>query len=130
MATKIGEGIDRYGNPVIDPTKNVLDLVQAAIKRQDDLREAEAKFQNGMREAETRRINELASQKNGFDLAMANVLRGNLDEVKRDLQVELRSLNQFRWESGGSTGGRSQVISWVISAAAVIFAVAVYLLKH
>ena len=31
------------GSPVIDPTKNVLDLVTAAIKRQDDLREAESR---------------------------------------------------------------------------------------
>jgi hypothetical protein len=32
--------VDKYGNPVIDPTKNVLDLVTAAIKRQDDIRQA------------------------------------------------------------------------------------------
>jgi hypothetical protein len=34
-----GPGVDRYGNEIIDPTKNVLDLVAAAIQRQDDLRE-------------------------------------------------------------------------------------------
>lgn len=31
------------GSPVIDPTKNVLDLVAAAIQRQDNLREAESR---------------------------------------------------------------------------------------
>jgi hypothetical protein len=36
-----GPGVDRYGQPVIDPTRNVLDLVSAAIQRQDDLRAAE-----------------------------------------------------------------------------------------
>lgn len=34
-----GEGVDKHGNPVVDPTRNVLDLVKAAIQRQDDLRE-------------------------------------------------------------------------------------------
>src|SRR5580765_3501320 len=37
-----GLATDALGNPVIDPTKNVLDLVAAAIQRQDDLRHAES----------------------------------------------------------------------------------------
>jgi hypothetical protein len=37
---KPGLAVDASGGPVVDPTKNVLDLVQAAIKRQDDLRDA------------------------------------------------------------------------------------------
>ena len=37
-----GPATDRYNEPVIDPTKNVLDLVRAETKRQDDLRQAEA----------------------------------------------------------------------------------------
>jgi cobalamin biosynthesis Mg chelatase CobN len=63
-----GVGVDAAGNPVIDPTQNVLDLVEAAIKRQDDLREAEsrhvrelatlrAEYQEELRKAETERIN-------------------------------------------------------------------------
>lgn len=36
-----GMGVDREGEPVIDPTKNVLDLVAAAIQRQDDLRDGQ-----------------------------------------------------------------------------------------
>lgn len=36
----LGLPADAQGNPAIDPTKNVLDLVHAAIKRQDDLRDA------------------------------------------------------------------------------------------
>jgi len=38
-----GPGVDAHGRQVIDPTKNVLDLVAAAIRRQDDLRDAEAR---------------------------------------------------------------------------------------
>lgn len=37
-----GLATDINGNPVIDPTKNVLDLVESAIKRQDDLRNMES----------------------------------------------------------------------------------------
>ena len=33
-----GIAVDSKGGQVIDPTKNVLDLVEAAIRRQDDLR--------------------------------------------------------------------------------------------
>ena len=62
-----GLGVDYQGNPVVDPTKNVLDLVAAAIKRQDDLREAEsrhvreiaglrAEYTAELRKAETARI--------------------------------------------------------------------------
>jgi len=34
----LGPATDRNNEPVVDPTKNVLDLVRAAIERQDDLR--------------------------------------------------------------------------------------------
>jgi len=49
-----GIGIDALGGPVIDPTKNVLDLVDAANRRQDDLRE----MHNRYLEAEFRRLEE------------------------------------------------------------------------
>jgi hypothetical protein len=51
-----GPGVDRFGAPVIDPTKNVLDLVRAAIGRQDDLRESES-----------RHIRELAAVRAEYD---------------------------------------------------------------
>jgi hypothetical protein len=38
-----GHAVDSQGQPAIDPTKNVLDLVAAAIQRQDDLRSAESR---------------------------------------------------------------------------------------
>jgi hypothetical protein len=61
-----GPATDRHNEPVIDPTKNVLDLVTAAIQRQDDLRQAEsshmrdllalrAEFAKELRSAEDRR---------------------------------------------------------------------------
>jgi len=38
-----GPAVDRTGQPVQDPSPNVLDLVEAGLKRQDDLREADAR---------------------------------------------------------------------------------------
>lgn len=54
-----GPGVDRHGTPVVDPTANVLDLVRAAIQRQDDLRESES-----------RHIRELAAIRAGYDEQM------------------------------------------------------------
>ena len=62
-----GPGVDRTGQPVQDPTPNVLDLVQAAIARQDDLRELtaahlreiaelRAAYEDKLRSAESDRI--------------------------------------------------------------------------
>lgn len=42
MNTPPGPGVDASGQAVIDPTANVLQLVEAAIKRQDDLRISES----------------------------------------------------------------------------------------
>lgn len=39
-----GQGVDRYGGPVVDPTENVKALSEAANKRQDDLRQAYEKM--------------------------------------------------------------------------------------
>ena len=62
-----GPGVDVRGNPVLDPTRNVLDLVEAAVVRLNDLRESDlahrqemdtlrAAFAREIREAETARI--------------------------------------------------------------------------
>jgi len=126
---------------VVDPTKNVLDLVEAAIRRQDDLREGESKFQNAMREAETRRINELAAQKQTFDLELAKVLRANQDaastllatqlkEVKNDLSDRTAKLEQFRWETGGKSQGLGSVALVLASVASLLIALAALFLKH
>jgi cobalamin biosynthesis Mg chelatase CobN len=62
-----GPGVDAMGRPVIDPTRNVLDLVAAAIQRQDDLRNMQEqcrgeidamreRYEGLLREAEAKRI--------------------------------------------------------------------------
>jgi hypothetical protein len=72
-ARRSGEpATDRFNSPVVDPTFNVLQLVAAAIERQDDLRSAETthiheimnmreKYQGELRAAESGRIDAIRS---------------------------------------------------------------------
>jgi hypothetical protein len=48
-----GAGVDSEGRAVVDPTANVLGLVEAANRRQDDLREAEARRMDELRRQES-----------------------------------------------------------------------------
>ncbi len=110
--------------PVIDPTKNVLDLVAAQEKLLLTLRDSDLKHQCELDEAETRRIDQLRAQDARYGSLMetmrnekidssAKLLANQLQEIKSDIQVELRSLNQFRWETGGKTTG-SNLIAYII----------------
>lgn len=67
-----GPATDKRNEPVVDPTKNVLQLVEAAISRQDDLRAAEASHMRelnamrdmhfeSLRKAEAERIDAIRS---------------------------------------------------------------------
>lgn len=85
--------------PMIDPTQNVLDLVKA-----------ESKYQDAMRQAETRRIDDLASMRVHYE-GIIEVMRTNslklladqLKENKADSSERMSKMEQFRWESGGSS---------------------------
>ncbi len=99
----VGLPVDKLGGPTIDPTKNVIDLVLAAIKRIDDLsaaqarleeahRQSDAKYQDALREAETRRVNELAAQKQAFDSELARGIRANQDSSALLLAGQVREL--------------------------------------
>ena len=117
--------------PVIDPTKNVLDLVAAQEKSRNALRDSDQKLLAAellriaqLSEAETARIDQLRAQDARYGAIMegmrndkidstAKLLASQLQEIKGDIQVELRSLNQFRWESGGKTSGTS-LLAYII----------------
>jgi len=66
-----GAATDASGRAVLDPTKNVLDLVEAAIKRQDDLRVAEAKHLREVAEIRARHAGELRE----LETARLNAIR-------------------------------------------------------
>lgn len=96
-----GVGVDAHGGAVIDPTKNVLDLVRAQDASQTDMRnglkeltlskidglkdalkllaDGIIQYQNGQREAETRRIDQLAETRQEFQ----NTIRDMLAESVR-----------------------------------------------
>jgi hypothetical protein len=112
------------GTAPIDPTKNVLDLVAAQEKLLLALRDADLKRHAQLAEAETRRLDQLRAQDARYGSIMetmrnekidstAKLLANQLQEIKSDIQVELRSLNQFRWESGGKTSGTS-LLAYII----------------
>jgi hypothetical protein len=80
-----GLGVDAQGDPVPDPTANVLALVSAANRRQDDLREAEsshvrevaairAQHTKEMREAEAARLDAIREVDRAAVQESANVL--------------------------------------------------------
>lgn len=71
-----GPGVDSEGRPVVDPTRNVLDLVAAAIKRQDDLRETES-----------RHVREIAGLRADYTVEIAR-LRASFQEELRSAETE------------------------------------------
>lgn len=102
------------GATAVDPSKNVLDsllaavtrlndLMTAAVKRQDDLsaaetrrvndlRDADIRRSNDLREAETRRTNELSAQKNTADLELARVNKASVDSSALLLATAVKEL--------------------------------------
>jgi len=84
-----GTGVDLFGGPVVDPTKNVLDLVKAESVKQEALAKAESKYQDAMREAEQRRIDDLASLRMSYDARIAEDLRVNVKTTSDQLAGQL-----------------------------------------
>ena len=136
---------------IIDPTKNVLDLVAAQEKFRDALRAADLRLieieriaDRDLADAETRRLNELRAQDARYGAIMeamrnekidstAKLLASQLQEIKGDIQVELRSLNQFRWESGGKTTGTNMmayIVMQVILSIAGVTAIILFFKPH
>lgn len=66
-----GPAVDRSGNPVVDPTANVLQLVEAAIQRQDDLRAAA-----------DRHVREIADLRATYDAMLREQEAARLDAIR------------------------------------------------
>jgi hypothetical protein len=84
-----GPGVDRYGVPVIDPTKNVLDLVGAAMERQDDLRTLEA-----------RHLRELADMRADYDARLREAETARIDAIRA---VDVGAVNRAAELSAAQT---------------------------
>ena len=105
-----GLGVDASGGPVIDPTENVLAVIESAVKRQDDLREAEmrrvnqiealrAEYQEKLALAEAKRIDAIrAVDVAAVDVAavvLANEVAEN-DSVRHRGQQPIAAIRS-RW---------------------------------
>jgi len=73
-----GLGVDAAGGPVVDPTRNVLDLVAAAIQRQDDLRDADRRLQV----AEQRRADQMAELRSQYDGLLREAESKRIDAIR------------------------------------------------
>jgi hypothetical protein len=71
MAKPDGLGVDRSGGPVVDPTKNVTNVLEAAVQRLDDLRAAEV-----------RRVNDLAEQRHEYDNLLREAEAKRIDAIR------------------------------------------------
>ncbi len=114
----------------IDPTKNVLDLVNAESKFQNSAREYEAK----LRDVEMRRLKELAEQKERYDLETAKTLRANLDastlllatqlkETKSDLSDRVAKVERFQYETSGRSTGTNDLWALIVGGLGVVIGV-------
>lgn len=77
-----GPGVDSTGIPVLDPTANVLALVAAAIKRQDDLRDQEA-----------RHVREMLSLRSQYEEKLRDKESARLDAIRTIDVGEARAKN-------------------------------------
>lgn len=93
-------GIDTFGGPVIDPTENVLSLVdvekghakelrQADLDYDKDMRAAEARYQDGMRLAEKEKQQALAELKQGYDKQISDILTVQVKTTSELISTQL-----------------------------------------
>jgi len=85
----IGAAVDIFGGPVVDPTKNVLDLVKAESKYQDAMRDAHERLTSRLADAESRRINDLAALRLAYDARIAEDLRIGVKTTSEQLAAQL-----------------------------------------
>jgi hypothetical protein len=118
-----GIGVDAQGGPVIDPTENVLALVDAEAKFQNGMRQAESRYQDAMRVAEARRVDDMEAQRVRFETQMSTVLNTQVKTTSDLISAQLEKtttnlgslittattalterisqLEQFRYAAGG-----------------------------
>ena len=132
-----GKGVDWRGGPVVDPTENVLALVDAESRYQNGMREWQNKYQDGMRQAENRRLDDLAELRVRYEARMSDVLTvqvkttselisAQLEKVTSALGTQITSLGnsladrigqleRFRWEVGGRTSVQDPAVADAIA---------------
>ncbi len=98
----LGLGVDSTGGPVIDPTENVLALVDVEKQHQQELRQsdakyvdamrtADAKYQDGMRNAEQAKQESLSLLKQNYDKQISDILTA---QIKSTLELTSTQLDK------------------------------------
>jgi hypothetical protein len=89
QASQPGIAVDAHGGAVVDPTKNVLDLVDSAIQRQDDLRALEARH--------TREIVDLRAEQRHDQIESLEKIEGMRANHQKELrEAEADRINAIR----------------------------------
>lgn len=112
--TPDGKGVDRTGGAAVDPTKNVLDLVEAEAKKRDEFRVVDAQLidakietlraeqrvlkamtdghqnlQNWMRDSESKRLDQLSSLRETYEKRIADMLSESVRSTSALVSTQL-----------------------------------------
>ena len=86
-----GPGVDSAGHPVPDPTKNVFDLVDAAVRRLDDLREQQAAATRENKQTEHEHIRELMAIRAEYEEKLRLAETARIDAIRN---VDVNAVNR------------------------------------
>jgi hypothetical protein len=101
-----GAATDALGRAALDPTKNVLDLVDAAIQRQDDLREIGAKHQDELREMTAQHQREMATVRHDYERELRQAETSRIDAVR---EAETARIDAIRAVDVGAVNRAAEV---------------------
>jgi hypothetical protein len=87
----MGPSTDKHNDPVIDPTKNVLDLVQSAIARLDDIRVLSVTRMDDLREQESRHVREIAALRADYQ---AELRQAETERINAIRAVDVQAVQQ------------------------------------
>lgn len=136
MEEQRGLGVDSQGGPVVDPTQNVLDLVNAAVARLNDLRDTDkdhykeiatlrAEYDEKLRQKEAERIDairavDVSNVQRAADVVatQAETLRKQVTDtatafavsLSAALQPILKDIADLRQVQYETAGGKAQTV--------------------
>lgn len=109
-----GKGVDPSGGPVIDPTKNVLDLVEAERRRQDDLRGAHFLLMD----EKVKRIEGDAILRAGHYHEVSQLRAANATEIRQMEAERLEKVRQVDVQAVSTTAAQSLAAIQTLAATA------------
>ena len=82
-----GPGVDAQGQPVVDPTRNVVNIVDAAVRRLDDLRGADSL----RRDEAINHVKEMAALRAIYDTELRDAEAKRIDAIRA---VDVQAVSQ------------------------------------